>query len=359
MGNSIGTLLKLTTFGESHGTCIGGVLDGFPSGIEIDFDLIKSFVDRRKPGFNAFETERIENDQVNFLSGIFESKTTGAPVSFIVNNDAQRSSDYKDLKDVYRPSHGDYTWYAKYGHSDYRGGGRLSARETVARVVAGALAFHLLKPYSISIIPFVSQIGSISTNVDLGLIKKEDLSLSPLQCPDSEASLRMLDYLNTLKKNGDTCGGIITCVVRNVPAGLGDPVYNKMSASLASAMMSIPSVNGFELGHGFQAVTMKGSEHNDEFFVDGGNVKTSTNHSGGIQGGITNAQNIVFRVSFKPISSIKTAQKTVTRTLEEKKITIKGRHDVCVVPRAAVIVEAMTALVLADHLLINQTVRYK
>lgn len=352
-GNTFGNLFKLTTFGESHGVAIGGVLDGCPSGIEIDLVAIQKEMDRRKPGQSAIVTQRKEPDTVEFYSGIFEGKTTGTPIGFAIHNTNQKSHDYSHIKDSYRPSHADYVYDQKYGFRDYRGGGRSSARETVSRVVAGAIAKQFLS--SIKINAFVSQVGKMRVDIpyqqlDLGLTES-----NPVRCPHPETALKMEEYIKEVRKEGDTIGGIVTCVVQNVPIGLGEPVFDKLHAELGKAMLSINAVKGFEYGSGFEGVRMKGSEHNDQFNQDG---TTKTNYSGGIQGGITNGMDIYFNVAFKPVATVIQPYDTIDR--EGNKVTTKGkgRHDPCVVPRAVPIVEAMTALVLADYMLLNRTVKF-
>ena len=350
-GNTFGNLFKLTTFGESHGIAIGGVLDGCPSGIEIDLEAIQKEMDRRKPGQSAIVTQRKEPDQVEFLSGIFEGKTTGTPIGFAIYNTNQKSTDYSHIKDSYRPSHADYVYDQKYGFRDYRGGGRSSARETASRVVAGAIAKQFLKDIEIN--AFVSQVGELKLDKSY---KDLDLSLTetnPVRCPDPDTAAKMEDYIKAVRKEGDTIGGIITCVVRNVPVGLGEPVFDKLHADLGKAMLSINAVKGFEYGSGFEGVKMKGSRHNDQFNSDG---TTKTNYSGGIQGGISNGMDIYFNVAFKPVATVIQAYETIDKAGNTVQTKGKGRHDPCVVPRAVPIVEAMTALVLADFSLLNRTI---
>ena len=351
-GNSFGTLFKLTTFGESHGKAIGGVLDGCPSGLELDLEAIQNDLDRRKPGQSAIVTQRKEPDEVEFYSGIFEGKTTGTPIGFAIHNTNQKSKDYSHIKDSYRPSHADYVYDQKYGFRDYRGGGRSSARETASRVVAGAIAKQVLS--SVKINAFVSQVGDLKLNKDY---KELDLSLTetnPVRCPDPTTALKMEEHIKKIKKEGDTIGGIITCVAQNVPVGLGEPVFDKLHAQLGKAMLSINAVKGFEFGSGFAGVEMKGSQHNDQFNSDG---STKTNHSGGVQGGISNGMDIYFKVAFKPVATVLQAYDTIDKDGNEVKTQGKGRHDPCVVPRAVPIVEAMTALVLADFSLLNRTIK--
>ena len=351
-GNTFGNLFKLTTFGESHGVAIGGVLDGCPSGIELDLVAIQNELDRRKPGQSAIVTQRKEPDTVEFYSGIFEGKTTGTPIGFAIHNTNQKSNDYSHIKDSYRPSHADFVYDQKYGFRDYRGGGRSSARETASRVVAGAIAKQFLS--SIRINAFVSQVGILTLNKDY---KELDLSLTesnPVRCPDPVTAKKMEGYIKEVRKEGDTIGGIITCVIQNVPIGLGEPVFDKLHAELGRAMLSINAVKGFEYGSGFEGIKMKGSEHNDQYNSDG---TTKTNFSGGIQGGISNGMDIYFNVAFKPVATVIQPYETIDK--EGNKVTTKGkgRHDPCVVPRAVPIVEAMAALVLADFTLLNRTIK--
>jgi chorismate synthase len=349
-GNSFGTLFKLSSFGESHGTAIGGIIDGCPPGLTIDFDAIQHQLDRRKPGQSSITTARKESDTVQFLSGIFEGKSTGTPIGFIIPNEDQQSADYAALKDVYRPSHADYTYEAKYGIRDYRGGGRSSARETACRVVAGAVASQFLETKHIRISAFVSQVGSVSSEIPMHLPSESQVDASIVRCPDLHAAKQMEALILEMKQAGDTVGGVITCMIEGVPAGLGEPVFDKLHADLGKAMLSINAVKGFEIGNGFSSVTMKGSEHNDVFNRDAaGKIRTQTNHSGGIQGGISNGEIIWFKVAFKPVASIAMIQETLNTSLEKTQIEIPGRHDPCVVPRAVPIVESMAALVIADH----------
>ena len=355
-GNSFGTLFKLTTFGESHGEAIGGIIDGCPAGLELDLEAIQAELDRRKPGQSDLTTQRKESDTVQWLSGIFEGKTTGTPIAFLIPNADQRSKDYSHLKEVYRPSHADYVYEAKYGIRDYRGGGRSSARETACRVAAGAIAKQLLAKDGIEIKAFVSSVGKVEvakpyTELDLKGPENE------LRCPDPEAADAMRRIIEKARDEKDTLGGVITGLAFKVPVGLGEPVFDKLHADLGKAMLSINAVKGFEVGSGFAATKMKGSEHNDGFEVVDGKPSTRTNHSGGIQGGISNGMDLVFRVAFKPVASIGKKQETISRKGEKTNLEITGRHDPCVVPRAVPIVEAMTALVLADHLLRNRTTR--
>jgi chorismate synthase len=355
-GNSLGTLFKLTTFGESHGEAIGGIIDGCPAGLQLDMDAIQKELDRRKPGQSDLTTQRKESDTVSWLSGIFEGTTTGTPIAFIIPNADQRSKDYGNLKDVFRPSHADYVYEAKYGIRDYRGGGRSSARETACRVAAGAIAKQLLLAEGIEIKSYVSAIGHVEvdklhTELDLNAPENE------VRCPEPASAKAMRTAIEKARDEGDTLGGIVTGLALEVPAGLGDPVFDKLHADLGKAMLSINAVKGFEIGSGFAAAKMRGSDHNDGFEIVDGKPSTRTNHSGGVQGGISNGMDIVFRVAFKPVASIGKKQQTITREGKETELEIKGRHDPCVVPRAVPIVEAMTALVLVDHLLRNRTTR--
>ncbi len=348
-GNSFGKLFKLTTFGESHGTAIGGVIDGCPAGLKLDFDAIQYEMDRRKPGQSKIVTQRKEPDTVVFYSGIFEGKTTGTPIGFLIHNTNQKSKDYSHIKDVYRPSHADYTYDKKYGVRDYRGGGRSSARETACRVVAGAVAKQLLK--SIQIHAFTSSVGDIFINKMYQELDFDNIESNPVRCPDDAVAQQMIDKINEIRKQGDTIGGTITCVLQNVPVGLGEPVFDKLHAELGKAMLSINAVKGFEYGSGFCGAKMKGSEHNDLFNADG---TTKTNLSGGIQGGISNGMDIYFRVAFKPVATIIQKQNALNTSGETVEMQGKGRHDPCVVPRAVPIVEAMAALVLADYVLLDR-----
>lgn len=352
--NTFGTLFRLTSFGESHGVAVGGVIDGCPPGLLIDLDFIQSELDRRRPGQSRITTPRKEADRVEFLSGIFEGKSTGAPIGFLIRNENQQSSDYDHLKMVYRPSHADYTYHLKYGHRDHRGGGRSSARETISRVVAGALAKLYLKQIGIQISAFTSQVGPIRLEHDY---KTYDLSLTEenmVRCPDPETAERMIKLIQEVRYQGNTIGGVITCVASGVPAGLGEPVFGKLHASLGSAMLSINAVKGFEYGTGFN-VEQRGSEVNDHFFNDEGKINTRTNHSGGIQAGISNGQDIYFRVAFKPVATILQEQETVDILGNDTTIKARGRHDPCVLPRAVPIVEAMTAITLLDHYLLARS----
>lgn len=348
-GNSFGTLFKITTFGESHGEALGGIIDGCPPNITIDFEQIQKELSRRKPGQSSIVTQRKENDNVQFLSGIFEGKTTGTPIGFIIPNTNQKSIDYEHLKDAYRPSHADYVYEKKYGIRDYLGGGRSSARETVSRVVAGAIAKQLLS--NIKINAFVSSVGEIFIDKPYQELDFSQIESNAVRCPDKETASKMELYINEIRKNGDTVGGTITCVIQNVPIGLGEPVFDKLHAELGKAMLSINAVKGFEYGSGFCGARMKGSEHNDLYLPDG---TTKTNLSGGIQGGISNGMDIYFRVAFKPVATIMQKQQTLDNQGNIIEMQGKGRHDACVVPRAVPIVEAMAAIVLADFYMLNK-----
>ena len=348
-GNSFGKIFKLTTFGESHGPAIGGIIEGCPAGLSLDFETINAEMQRRKPGQSAIVTQRKEEDEVKFLSGIFEGKTTGTPIGFTIENTDQKSKDYSHIKDVYRPSHADYTYDKKYGIRDYRGGGRSSARETACRVVAGAIAKQMLQ--HIKITAFVSSVGEIELKKNYSEVDFSEIEKNPVRCPDAEMASKMESYIKSIRKEGDTVGGTVTCVIQNVPIGLGEPVFDKLHAELGKAMLSINAVKGFEYGSGFSGTKMKGSQHNDQFKKDG---STKTNHSGGIQGGISNGEDIYFKVAFKPVATIMQKQETIDSKGDKAVAEGKGRHDPCVVPRAVPIVEAMGALVLADFYLLNK-----
>lgn len=359
MRNTFGHIFTLTTFGESHGQGIGGVVDGIPAGIDIDMAFIQKELDRRRPGQSAITTGRQEGDVVELLSGVFEGKTTGCPIGFLVRNTNQHSQDYENVRDVFRPSHADFTYMEKYGLRDHRGGGRSSARETISRCVGGALAKLALRQLGISITAYTSQVGHIAIGRDYHLYDFAQIEQNPVRCPDPEAARRMEKLILDVKAGGDTIGGIITCVVQGCPAGLGEPAFSKLHAELGAAMLSINAVKGFEYGEGFDGVAQKGSEQNDIFFNDGGTISTRTNHSGGIQGGISNGQDIYFRVLFKPVATQLRPQPTVNRQGEETVLEVKGRHDPCVLPRAVPVVEAMAAMTILDHYLLNQTVKMK
>lgn len=349
-GNTYGTIFKLSTFGESHGKAIGGVIDGCPAGVELDLEAIQRDLDRRKPGQSAIVTQRKEPDEVEFFSGIFEGKTTGTPIGFAIHNTNQKSKDYSHIKDSYRPSHADYVYDEKYGIRDYRGGGRSSARETASRVVAGAIAKQFLNPLSIN--AYVSAVGSLQLETDPSIVDLTEIEKNPVRCPDQAKAAEMEAYIKQIRKEGDTIGGVVTCVIKNVTVGLGEPVFDKLHAELGKAMLSINAVKGFEYGSGFEGTTMKGSAHNDLFNTDG---TTQTNQSGGVQGGISNGMDIYFRVAFKPVATIMQNQETINSKGDTVDMKGKGRHDPCVVPRAVPIVEAMAALVLADFTLLKRT----
>jgi len=350
-GNTFGKLFTLTTFGESHGEAIGGILDGCPPQLALDVEFIQNELDRRKPGQSHITTQRKESDTVKFLSGVFEGKTTGTPIGFIIENENQKSKDYEHLKDNFRPSHADYTYEKKYGIRDYKGGGRSSARETACRIVAGAIAKLFLKQLGISIQAYVSTVHSITLNKkysELDLTKTEE---NIIRCPDAETADKMIALIENVRKKGDTVGGIISCVIKGTPVGLGEPVFDKLHADIGKAMLSINAVKGFEFGTGFDSVNYMGSQLNDIFSNEKGAIHTTTNNSGGVQGGISNGEDIYFKVAFKPVATIMQMQKSVNVKGEEVNLEAKGRHDPCVLPRAVPIVESMAALVLADHVL--------
>lgn len=353
-GNSFGKIFTLTTFGESHGEAIGGIIDGCPAGLSLDFDAINAEMQRRKPGQSAIVTQRKEEDEVKFLSGIFEGKTTGTPIGFLIENTDQKSKDYSHIKDIYRPSHADFTYEKKYGIRDYRGGGRSSARETACRVVAGAIAKQLIPEIKIN--AFVSSVGTIFIDKPYQELDFSKTENNAVRCPDQATAGKMEEYIKQIRKEGDTVGGTVTCVLQNVPIGLGEPVFNKLHAELGKAMLSINAVKGFEYGSGFCGSKMKGSDHNDIFNDDG---TTKSNLSGGIQGGISNGMDIYFRVAFKPVATIMQKQETIDNKGNKATAEGKGRHDPCVVPRAVPIVEAMAALVMVDFWLLNKMAKLK
>ncbi len=350
MSSTYGKIFKISTFGESHGKAIGVVIDGCPSGVEFDINFIQNELDRRKPGQSKITTQRKESDSFEVLSGVFEGKTTGTPIAIVIFNEDQRSKDYGHIADKFRPSHADFTYHEKYGIRDYRGGGRSSARETAARVAAGALAKLALKSTGIEIYSYVSQVGSMKLGKNYHDLDLSKIDSNAVRCPDVNMATRMFDYIDSVRKNGDSVGGIITGVIKNVPTGWGEPVFDKLHAELGKAMLSINAVKGFEYGSGFEGVSMLGSEHNDDFFLEeaSGKVKTKTNHSGGIQGGISNGEDIYFNVAFKPVATIMKDQESVNDAGEKVIVSGKGRHDPCVLPRAVPIVDAMSALVLVD-----------
>lgn len=350
-GSIFGSAFRISTFGESHGKAIGVIIDGCPAGLDIDEVFIQEELDRRKPGQSAIVTQRKESDTVQILSGVFEGKSTGTPIGMLIPNDDQRSHDYGHIADKYRPSHADFTYQEKYGVRDYRGGGRSSARETAARVAAGAIAKLFLAQHGVNIQAYVSQVGPLilqksADELDLNLTESNDV-----RCPDPEMAVQMIDLIKAVRKDGDTIGGVVSAVIKGCPVGLGEPAFDKLHADLGKAMLSINACKGFEYGSGFAGVSMRGSEHNDAFYHEDGIIKTRTNHSGGIQGGISNGMDITFRVAFKPVATIIPAQESVNVQGESVEVTGRGRHDPCVLPRAVPIVESMAALVLADHLL--------
>ena len=359
MGNTYGNLFKITTFGESHGKALGVIIDGCPAGLPIDEAFIQQELDRRKPGQSKITTQRRESDSFQIQSGVFEGRATGTPLMILIPNEDQRSKDYSHIADRYRPSHADYTYQIKYGLRDYRGGGRSSARETAARVAAGAVAKLFLRHKAIAVNAYVSQVGALRLEKgyrELDFTHTED---NIVRCPDPETAERMISLIDETRKNQDTIGGVVSCVIDGVPVGLGEPVFDKLHAELGKAMLSINAVKGFEYGSGFEGVAMLGSQHNDQFTNEGGKIRTKTNHSGGIQGGISNGEDIYFRVAFKPVATIMQDQESVNEAGEQTTVSGKGRHDPCVVPRAVPIVEAMAALVIADFFLRNETARFK
>ena len=356
--NTFGNILRLTTFGESHGPGVGGVIDGFPAGVEVDLDFIQAELDRRRPGQSALTTARKESDRVEFLSGIFEGRTTGCPIGFLVRNENQHSADYENLRHLYRPSHADFTYATKYGLRDHRGGGRTSARETIARCVGGAMAKLALRHYGIRVTAYTSQVGPIALTGGPDDYDLAEAERNPVRCPDPDVAEQMAHLIAEVKAEGDTIGGIITGVITGCPVGLGQPVFGKLHAALGAAMLSINAVKGFEYGEGFAGVTARGSEQNDVFVSDGkGGITTLTNHSGGIQGGLSNGQTIRFRVAFKPVATLLREQQTVDDRGQSTIVKARGRHDPCVLPRAVPIVEAMAAMTILDHLLLDRTVK--
>ncbi len=354
MSNSYGTLFRISTFGESHGPAIGVIIDGCPAGLEIDESYIQAELDRRKPGQSKITTQRKEDDIFKILSGVFEGKSTGTPIAIVIENQDQRSKDYSHIAEAFRPSHADYTYEVKYGNRDYRGGGRSSARETAARVAAGAIAKLFLKKIGVEVNGYVSQVGELKAPhyTQLDLSKTED---NIIRCPDPATAEKMIALIDQIRLERDTIGGIVTCVIKNTPVGLGEPVFDKLHAELGKAMLSINAVKGFEYGSGFEGTKLRGSQHNDEFYNEGGRIRTKTNHSGGIQGGISNGEDIYFNVAFKPVATIMQDQASVDKEGNETTVSGKGRHDPCVVPRAVPIVEAMAALVLVDFVLRNKS----
>lgn len=354
--NTFGNIFRLTTFGESHGPGVGGVIDGMPAGIEVDLDFLQAELNRRRPGQSALTTPRKEADHVELLSGIFEGKTTGCPIGFLVRNENQHSNDYDNLREVFRPSHADFTYQSKYGIRDHRGGGRTSARETIARVVGGAFAKMVLRQKGINITAYTSQVGPLALDKAYTAYDFTEIERNPVRCPDSEMAEAMGELIKQVKAEGDTIGGVITCVIQGCPVGLGEPVFDKLHAQLGAAMLGINAVKGFEYGEGFAGVTARGSEQNDVFVPDGkGGITTRTNHSGGIQGGLSNGQDIYFRVAFKPVATLLSEQDTVNLQGEAVTLKARGRHDACVLPRAVPIVEAMAAMVILDNYLLYNT----
>ena len=353
--NTFGHIFRLTTFGESHGEAVGGVVDGMPAGIDIDIDFIQQELNRRRPGQSNITTSRQEADQIELLSGVFEGKSTGCPIGFIVRNTNQHSQDYENMRCLFRPSHADYTYFQKYGIRDHRGGGRSSARITISRCVGGALAKLVLKQLGISVQAYTSQVGNIALERDYKLYDLSQTETNAVRCPDPEKAAQMETLIAEVKSEGDTIGGIITCVIKGCPVGLGEPEFDKLHAALGFAMLSINAVKGFEYGEGFEGVTAKGSEQNDIFTVTNGQITTATNHSGGIQGGISNGQDIYFRVAFKPVATILSEQATVDTEGNPTRFTAKGRHDPCVLPRAVPVVEAMAAMTILDYYLQDRT----
>ncbi|MEY4383337.1 MAG: Chorismate synthase [Bacteroidota bacterium] len=357
MGSSYGKLFQISTFGESHGAAVGVVVQGCPAGIEIDMEFIQSELDRRKPGQSRITTQRKEADSVEIVSGVFEGKSTGTPIAMLVWNGDQRSKDYSHIADQFRPSHADYTYFEKYGIRDYRGGGRSSARETVARVAAGALAKLVLQQIGVKIQAYVSQVGPLKLNKELAELDLQETENNAVRCPDPGLAQEMFEYIDQVRKEGDSVGGVISAIIEGCPAGLGEPVFDKLHAELGKAMLSINAVKGFEYGSGFDGVQLKGSQHNDLIVKENGKVKTLTNFSGGIQGGISNGEPIYFRVAFKPTATIMQDQYSLNEKGEKVVVSGKGRHDPCVVPRAVPIVEAMAAIVILDFYLRNKVIK--
>ena len=355
MSNTLGTIFRITSFGESHGAGVGVVVDGCPAGVIIDEKFIQSELDRRKPGQSRITTQRKESDTFEILSGVFEGVSTGAPITILIRNQDQKSKDYDHIKDAFRPSHADYTYQQKYGVRDYRGGGRSSARITARWVAAGAIAKLALKAMGMKAQAYVSQVGHLKLDQSYKLLDLEMAEQNPVRCPDSDMAEEMFNYIDQVRKNQDTVGGVVTGVISGVPSGLGEPLFNKLNAALGHAMLSINAVKGFELGSGFEGVRMKGSEHNDQIEIKDGHTRTTTNHSGGVQGGISNGEDIYFNVAFKPVATIMQDQNSVDKEGNPVIVSGKGRHDPCVVPRAVPIVEAMAALVMADFCLLAQT----
>ena len=355
--NEFGIIYRLTSFGESHGAAVGGVVDGMPAGITIDVDEVQRQLNRRRPGQSAIVTQRNEKDRVRFLSGIFEGVTTGTPIGFVVENEDHHSNDYSNIRDVFRPSHADYTYTSKYGIRDYRGGGRSSARETIARVVAGALAMQALGQIGVTVTAYTSQVGNIALDNDYRHYDLSTIESNDVRCPDADAAARMHELIRQVQADGDTIGGTVTCVVKGVPVGIGEPVFDKLHARLAYAMMSINAAKGFDYGMGFDGVGNRGSQMNDAFICTDGHISTTTNRSGGIQGGISNGEDIYFRVAFKPVATLLRDVETIDKDGRATTLHARGRHDPCVLPRAVPIVEAMAAMTIFDMYLLNRTAR--
>lgn len=356
-GNSFGKLFRITTFGESHGTGLGVVIDGCPSGIIIDWEQVQYQLNRRKPGQSKIVTQRKEDDELQVMSGIFEGKTTGTPITIFIANTNQKPRDYDHIKDKFRPSHADYTYHAKYGNRDYRGGGRASARETAARVAAGAIAQQILAQKGIEITAYVSQVGTLELQSPYAELDFGNIEKTPVRCPDLPLAKKMITYIKAIRKEGETTGGVVSCVISGCPVGLGEPIFDRLQAALAHAMLGINACKGFEYGSGFGGVPLKGSQHNDLFVQNEGKITTTTNNSGGIQGGISNGMDIYFRTAFKPVATIMQPQQSINEAGETVTIEGKGRHDPCVVPRAVPIVECMAALVLLDYWMLAQTTK--
>lgn len=359
MRNTFGNIFTLTTFGESHGPAIGGVVDGMPAGIDIDMEFIQSELNRRRPGQSKITTSRNEADQVELLSGVFEGKSTGCPIGFIVRNTNQHSNDYENMRDVFRPSHADYTYYKKYGIRDHRGGGRSSARITISRCVGGALAKLALRQMGINITAYTSQVGDIAVSHNYSTLDFNEIERNPVRCPDPDKAQEMEQLITEVKAEGDTIGGIITCVVKGCPVGIGEPEFGKLQAMLGAAMLGINAAKGFEYGEGFGCVTSRGSQQNDIFTSNNNKVSTLTNHSGGIQGGISNGEDIYFRVAFKPVATILQEQPTVDKNGNRTSLCVHGRHDPCVLPRAVPVVEAMAAMTILDNIALNNCTKLR
>lgn len=355
MGNTFGKLFKITTFGESHGKALGAIVEGCPAGLSLDEEKIRQEMQRRKPGQSKITTQRKEEDEIELLSGVFEGKTTGTPIGIVIPNSDQKSKDYSHISDKFRPSHADFTYFEKYGIRDYRGGGRSSARETAARVAGGAIAKQFLATKGIQVQAYVSQVGDLTLSKSYKELNLDLAEENIVRCPDPEMAEQMISLIDSVRLDRDTIGGVVSCVISNCPPGLGEPVFDRLHAELGKAMLSINAVKGFEYGSGFEGVKMRGSQHNDALVNEGGKIKTTTNHSGGIQGGISNGEDIYFRVAFKPVATIMQDQESINEAGESVTVSGKGRHDPCVVPRAVPIVEAMAALVIADYLLLSKT----